>query len=1560
MRTAIYTLYQRHEFARMRCLIAQALPSLNDQCRLHILINDEDCPDLRAHVAAASRYITIHWEGRNLGVAGGRNLLIRRAVEAGAELMMAADNDIIYEASYFERLREAYARIARSDPDIGFIQPVLLDGREVRRFFPVLDGARDWDELCAKLSTDFSSWREELWSTVKATCGGTGKAASTIMHSGISNIWNAHFGRPPSERLPRPWQRAGWNETYRTIHRTLRSDLPRIESVMDEGLPVRIASTAGGVSAFHRGVFEAVGGYDDIFNPFGYEDSEMGFRSTLAGRHNYLVPDVFVVHDVFMGETNRTVMSYARLGLLRGVELAHPGLAGEDFDFAFQQSALYCWRELFKLFADAIAAGRMSQADAAQEVPSFALSYVLDLVRGALHGLARRGDRSALPPFLALLRGYLEGDAEIADFRLPLGFGARFVAGCAIARRREDAGGSAIHSLFASNCRIEETTAAGKLTSRYFDLACVIRPAGERAWRATVDVQSNDQTYGIETTIAQPAGNAESLGSARIVKWKAAGKRYDFGGFSVEDVYPAATLHRSESWLPMFKAYLNRVTATAGLPGVAHVTRSLVRYLGPIPAPPVADAPRPAPARRPTGKKRILLFADSRGQHKPAGDDYPIFGERLAADPRLEVDLFLCPMKWTTTLDFLERFDASALAGYDHVILYTGIVDWSPRRLSSAIHDLYDNPAMANPDNLALNTRDYSRKIVNNKKKIFDEVFGAEAMARHFSAPMNTIYEGEQTINMYSMDMARRSLLPRLAAISNLIFITANRFVPGWNGDYRRQRPANIGAVVHPLSTLFAELLPPGRVIDLTQWSNDEAKVYTCDNLHLTRHGSDFVYERIMEIFGMAEAPAPEARRASPAKPSDEARPLAFVMPAGGFTGLRTPQRITPARKSTILARAGRRDFLATLVVGVRLWQDDDIRMPNLRFLLQWIDHHYGDLFDVLLVEQDAAPRLDLANLGAKPYMRHEFIYNPRGYNRGWGYNVAVRHFCDRAHVVALMDTDVLTGANFVREVVDCHTAYDAVSPYRNIYYTDDGEAAKVRRTRKLEGLLNGKKIRNPVTVSGGILIIRRDVFLSLKGFEQYVGYGCEDRSLDVTLFNYLDHERIRIAGDTYAHLYHPADYKERVRFDEILGHLNTHYGCRYDPKLGPYDFIHSRCSHVSKDATLRLMIDRAQSFGDRDLYQRPEEPTVNGIVRRRSAEAAATEVIFPPEFESVEKYPGKELYDDAPEPDSAELAQFYNAYKGKRCFIIGNGPSLNKHDLALLRDEFTFGVNSFFYKTRETGFRPFFYVVEDSSVMKENIEEIRRFEAPFKFFPTNYRALHPKQPNTFFFRMNRGFYEKSSPNYVVPRFSTDASQVLYCGQSVTYINLQLAYFMGFTEVYLIGMDFSYVIPPTHKRTGDILLSDTDDPNHFHQDYFGKGKTWKDPKLDRVALNYRMAKLVYEATGRRIYNATIGGNLELFDRVDYQSLFWSAGAAPAAAPAPGPAVSFADANALFRAGQYGEALSAYVALMEAPGDGPKFLYQRNAIDAYRRAGEAGQPCRPEAAAVVRKMIAADG
>lgn len=241
--------------------------------------------------------------------------------------------------------------------------------------------------------------------------------------------------------------------------------------------------------------------------------------------------------------------------------------------------------------------------------------------------------------------------------------------------------------------------------------------------------------------------------------------------------------------------------------------------------------------------------------------------------------------------------------------------------------------------------------------------------------------------------------------------------------------------------------------------------------------------------------------------------------------------------------------------------------------------------------------------------------------------------------------------------------------------------------------------------------------------------------------------------------------------------------------------------------------------------------------------------------------------------PDTKKIRSLKDKFKGKRCFILGNGPSLNKANLDLLGNEYSFAVNGIFYKTDENGYKPTFYVVEDRAVMSDNVERINEYDVPYKFFPTNYRDKIYNRKNVIFFRMNTGYYREGTPNYGMPRFSTDASLRLYCGQSVTMINLQLAYYMGFSEVYLIGMDFDYKIPSSALVKGHEILSTEDDENHFHPDYFGKGKTWHDPQLDKVLNSYKLMKLMYECAGRKIYNATEGGKLELFERVDYYELF---------------------------------------------------------------------------------------
>lgn len=557
-------------------------------------------------------------------------------------------------------------------------------------------------------------------------------------------------------------------------------------------------------------------------------------------------------------------------------------------------------------------------------------------------------------------------------------------------------------------------------------------------------------------------------------------------------------------------------------------------------------------------------------------------------------------------------------------------------------------------------------------------------------------------------------------------------------------------------------------------------------------------------------------------------------------------------------------------IIGFQVNKYQQERLQNLQILLKYMNKYYGGLLDIMLVEQSIKESPELRDLELTyQSVFYQHLYNPSDYNRGWGYNVAVKEFCKNYDVVALMDSDILPGENFSKELILClEGIYDVISPYRHIYYTSKMERKLIGEKLSVS-FLDEIAYRNPVTITGGIVIFNKEKFLELYGFEQYIGYGGEDRALDVLILEYFPKEKIRIAPNIYVHLFHEVDSKFKKVSLKIFQHVKEVYKCCYSKELKKDEFIHAQCEHSGKEELNRAIFKKQRSFGDKNLY-RNYALTINGEVLREETIVSKTNIILPPNFESLKNYIHKEKNKIA--CCESELSNLYNKYLGRRCFIIGNGPSLNLHDLSLLKDEYTFAVNSFFYKTKETGFRPTFYVVEDTSVMKENLDEIKKYQAQYRFFPTIYKNLIPKDLNTFFFTMNRGFYEKSSPNYCVPRFSTDISKEIFCGQSVTYINLQLAYFMGFSEVYLIGMDFSYIIPKSHKRVGDVLFSDGDDMNHFHKDYFGAGKIWKDPKLDRVAQNYKMAKLVFESTNRKIYNASVGGNLNIFPRVDYNDI----------------------------------------------------------------------------------------
>lgn len=236
-------------------------------------------------------------------------------------------------------------------------------------------------------------------------------------------------------------------------------------------------------------------------------------------------------------------------------------------------------------------------------------------------------------------------------------------------------------------------------------------------------------------------------------------------------------------------------------------------------------------------------------------------------------------------------------------------------------------------------------------------------------------------------------------------------------------------------------------------------------------------------------------------------------------------------------------------------------------------------------------------------------------------------------------------------------------------------------------------------------------------------------------------------------------------------------------------------------------------------------------------------------------------------------LQKLHDRHRGQRCFIIGNGPSLNLLDLTLLKNEVTFGVNAIYTNYPKMGYYPTYYVVEDTFVAEDRANEINAYRESVKFFGHYLKFCLRPDPSTLLLNVVADYREHKS----FPRFSTNAARKVYVGGSVTYICMQLAYYMGFETVYLIGFDHNYTIPKEAIRYNDELsiLSTSDDVNHFSKDYFGKGKRWHDPNVDRMERGFKRAGEYFEADGRTVYNATAGGRLELFERTPFDDLFKS-------------------------------------------------------------------------------------
>jgi len=219
------------------------------------------------------------------------------------------------------------------------------------------------------------------------------------------------------------------------------------------------------------------------------------------------------------------------------------------------------------------------------------------------------------------------------------------------------------------------------------------------------------------------------------------------------------------------------------------------------------------------------------------------------------------------------------------------------------------------------------------------------------------------------------------------------------------------------------------------------------------------------------------------------------------------------------------------------------------------------------------------------------------------------------------------------------------------------------------------------------------------------------------------------------------------------------------------------------------------------------------------------------------------------------KLERFKDIHKGQSCFIIGNGPSLNKMDLSLLKGCNIFGLNKIYLLFDKVDLRLTYHVAVNPFVIKQSKEIFESLDCPTFLSYKAAKDVIDVKPNIHFLATGGGV-----------KFSEDIINVISEGWTVTYVALQLAYYMGFKNVFLIGVDHNF---KAQGNPNETQILHTDDPNHFDPNYF-KNQPWQLPDLEGSEISYRLAKFFYERNDRNIHDATLNGKLTIFNKISFE------------------------------------------------------------------------------------------
>ncbi len=239
-------------------------------------------------------------------------------------------------------------------------------------------------------------------------------------------------------------------------------------------------------------------------------------------------------------------------------------------------------------------------------------------------------------------------------------------------------------------------------------------------------------------------------------------------------------------------------------------------------------------------------------------------------------------------------------------------------------------------------------------------------------------------------------------------------------------------------------------------------------------------------------------------------------------------------------------------------------------------------------------------------------------------------------------------------------------------------------------------------------------------------------------------------------------------------------------------------------------------------------------------------------------------------------LAELKDRNKGRTVFVVGNGPSVRTEDLDLLHGAPVIATNRFHLSYPRLRLRPDYTVASGEQLMANHGQRILRDAGTPVLIPEDDRArlnlttpgdaaaaddqetAHEELTMLETFAVKRG---------TTPAFRPNPKSGFADAGLTGFFAMQLAAWTGAKRIVLYGFDLTFTISPRAEHVDD-LVRDAGERNHFIAGYRDRGELWRPLNIDAVMAAMDAAHSWAKSKKTPIVNATRGGALEAFPRVE--------------------------------------------------------------------------------------------